>query len=69
MLYNRDIKPMCVYCVYAKAGLGENDILCQYQGVTTFNYSCHKYEYDPLKRVPKRHPAVKAPSAYNKTDV
>jgi hypothetical protein len=58
MIFSSEIKPMCIYCEHAKAAIGDDDnhMVCRYKGVVTFDFSCRKYIYDPLKRIPRRRP-------------
>lgn len=49
-----DHTPVCADCVYAAALRDKNYALCSKNGVVFADYRCGKYEYDPLKRIPKR---------------
>ncbi len=52
-LFGNNIEPACEYCSYGKKS--QNDmILCSKLGITQPSYCCKKFDYDPLKRVPRR---------------
>lgn len=53
-LFGNKIKPACHYCIQAYQAMGEEQILCLKRGVVPREYSCKKFRYDPLKRVPQR---------------
>lgn len=53
----------CRHCANGRpTGDGER-VLCVHKGIVEADYACRKYRYDPLKRVPKRRPALPAFSA------
>ncbi len=48
----RDLGCACAYCENASL-LHDNDyVLCERFGVVSAGYSCRRFSYDPLKRVP-----------------
>ncbi len=51
-LFNKDIPPKCSYCIFGVKSREGNNILCEKRGVVDMNYSCSKYVYSPLKRIP-----------------
>lgn len=51
-LFNKDIPPKCEYCVFGTKAKEGNKILCEKKGIVDINYSCSKYSYSPLKRIP-----------------
>ncbi len=51
MLFRKDIEKYCVYCEHSRP-LDEEQLLCPKKGVVSPGYSCKKFSYDPLKRVP-----------------
>ena len=52
-LFGNNIDPTCEYCSYGKKS--ENGmILCSKLGVVNPYFSCKKFDYDPLKRVPRK---------------
>ena len=53
MLFRKDTEKRCALCEHATV-IDGNDMLCRKYGVVSCNYACKKYEYDPLKRIPKK---------------
>lgn len=52
-LFGKSIDKICEYCVNgSKSDNGK--ILCIKLGVVNPDYSCKKFNYDPLKRKPSR---------------
>jgi len=49
---------VCEHCRYGKTAPDGNSVLCAVRGVMRRQSSCKKYEYDPIKRVPARSPAL-----------
>lgn len=54
-LLNESIYPACAYCKHGTNFIKQETILCIKFGVVDSNYSCKKFKYDPLKRIPKTH--------------
>lgn len=52
--------PACKNCRNGKKSQDGRHILCMKKGVVPPDYSCRKYRYDPLRRVPTRMPALPA---------
>ena len=52
-LFGNNIKPSCKYCALGTA-LGDDKIQCSKFGVVKSYDSCKKFEYSPLKRIPKK---------------
>lgn len=52
--YGNDIEPKCAYCTYGSRAKEGNKVLCEKQGLVDDEYNCKKFEYDPLKRIPKK---------------
>ena len=50
---------ICAYCENASGIYDEDSMICKSKGVVSKAYSCRKFIYDPLKRIPPK--AVKAP--------
>ena len=49
-----DIKePRCAYCIRGKLSADKESVLCPKKGVMDKDFSCRKFRYDPLKRVPE----------------
>ena len=53
MLFRKETEKRCKLCEHA-INIDESDMLCKKYGVVSCNYSCKKFEYDPLKRIPKK---------------
>ncbi|MBQ8731899.1 MAG: hypothetical protein IJY82_03635 [Oscillospiraceae bacterium] len=52
-LFGNNISPSCDYCAYGTLSPAGDVILCEKRGIMALGNSCRKFEYDPLKRVPK----------------
>jgi hypothetical protein len=63
--FSSDIPPACTYCRYGFPSRDSERILCERVGIVPPDYSCRRFIYCPLKRIPKRAP--KLPS-YTKED-
>ena len=50
--FNKNIEPKCDYCQFGKRAKDGNKVLCEKRGMTDCNYSCNKFIYSPLKRIP-----------------
>lgn len=48
------IPPRCEYCQFGTRAKEGNKVLCEKQGLVTYDYHCAKYEYCPFKRIPKK---------------
>ena len=66
MLFRKNIEPRCAYCTKG-VPIGDEKIACLHRGVVSEGYHCHKFEYDPLKRVPPQ-PAAPDFSKYDDAD-
>jgi len=69
-LFGNNIKPACKYCEYSKKiGGGEESgkMECVKFGEVKTYDSCKKFEYSPLKRIPKKELGL-ANSDVNKID-
>ncbi|MBP0979329.1 MAG: hypothetical protein J6C55_01630 [Oscillospiraceae bacterium] len=53
-LFGNNIEPACEYCSNGKKS-ESGMILCLKLGVVSPSFCCKKFEYDPLKRKPKKH--------------
>lgn len=49
-----EIEKVCAYCEHAAKLKDDNFMLCESRGVVASSFSCRKFLYDPLKRVPSR---------------
>ena len=69
MLYSKDIIPMCAYCIHASQG-PLSDYICRFKGVVLYNFSCRRYKYDPIARIPAPRPSpVFLPGGTVETDL
>ena len=59
-LFGNHIEPACRYCAHARENADGRMILCRHQGVVAPYYSCRRFHYDPLLRVPSRQPQLPA---------
>ena len=53
-LYGNKIEPRCLYCEHGTTLKNSGHISCRYYGVVTDGYTCRKFKYDPLKRIPSK---------------
>lgn len=53
-LFGRNIDPSCSYCENGSLSSDGSMILCSKKGIVSPYYSCRKFCYAPLKRIPKR---------------
>ena len=58
MRRNSDEAKLCEFCRFATEIKTTEDMLCAYKGVVDKEYSCRKFVYDPLKRVPRKLPEL-----------
>lgn len=57
-LFRPDIPSACAYCSKGRTCPGTDLILCRFLGVMEPDGFCKRFEYDPLKRVPRRAPPL-----------
>lgn len=57
MLFRKKIQRSCLYCAHGVLIPGDR-IICSKKGIVSLDSACHKFEYDPLKRVPPRRKAL-----------
>lgn len=57
-LFNPNIEPRCHYCEHGSQTSDGLAVLCNKRGITTKDYYCGKFVYDPLKREPVKPPAL-----------
>ena len=57
-LFGSNISPACEYCEYGNKSSDNAMILCSKKGVVSPFYSCNKFTYNPVKRIPKRRPVL-----------
>lgn len=51
-LFGNDIPPQCQYCHFGARAKDGNMVLCEKRGMVQADFSCPKYMYSPLKRIP-----------------
>ena len=52
------IAPACEYCERCRPATDPRMLLCPQKGLVAPYYSCSKFLYDPLRRVPRRQPKL-----------
>ncbi|MGN0172822.1 MAG: hypothetical protein ACI39F_00125 [Acutalibacteraceae bacterium] len=57
-LYGKGILPSCSYCSKGKETADKVNILCPKKGIVNADFSCRRFKYDPLRRVPKIPPEL-----------
>lgn len=62
-LFAKKAHRACRHCANGRQAEGGERVLCIHKGIVEPDFSCRKYRYDPLKRVPKRRPALPTFSA------
>jgi len=50
--FDKHIDPKCDYCQFGKRTRDGNKVLCEKRGLVQQTYSCNKFIYSPLKRIP-----------------
>lgn len=50
--FDKHIDPKCDYCQFGKRTKDGNKVLCEKRGLVEQSYSCNKFIYSPLKRIP-----------------
>ena len=53
-LFGKNIQPACEYCKFGEPSSDGQMVLCRNKGIVAPYFSCRKFSYCPLKRVPKR---------------
>lgn len=53
-----EIEKVCAYCEHAASLKDKDFMLCGARGVVSASFSCRKFLYDPLKRIPMRATAL-----------
>ncbi len=64
-LFGNYIDPACEYCERGRKTKDGQMVLCERYGVVAPYFSCRKFEYAPLKRVPK---GIRPLPSYQKKD-
>lgn len=55
---SKDYDPACELCLHGKLAPDGSCVLCSLKGVMRPQSHCKKYEYDPIKRRPRRTPLL-----------
>ena len=50
--FDKNIQPKCDYCQFGRRTKDGNKVLCEKRGMTERDFSCGKFIYSPLKRIP-----------------
>lgn len=58
-----EISPKCEYCVHGRLSPDGETVLCPKKGVMRREDSCRRYQYDILKRKPRKAPELPSFSA------
>ena len=53
-LLGADISPKCEYCKKGTTSPDGKHVLCEKMGILELDFSCKKFEYDALKRTPRK---------------
>lgn len=57
-LFGNQKEPRCETCAHGKLSANGKTVLCVQGGALPLSHSCRRYQYDPLRRVPKRRPLL-----------
>lgn len=57
-LFPRRAYAACANCAHGRPSNDGSHILCIRRGIVEPDYSCRKYRYDPLRRVPRKLPKL-----------
>lgn len=50
--FDKHIAPKCDYCQFGRRTKDGNKVLCEKRGMVDCTFSCAKFIYSPLKRIP-----------------
>ncbi len=64
-MFRNEIDPRCIYCSRGRP-VAQGEIGCVYHGVVKEYYHCKRFQYDPLRRIPKK--PVKLSANYTDKD-
>lgn len=62
-LFGNVKEPRCETCAHGKLSANGESVLCVQGGAVPLTYSCRRYQYDPLRRIPKRRPQLEGYTA------
>ena len=54
MKKNEITEKICAYCEKASGIYDDDTMICKNRGIVSKAYSCRKFIYDPLKRIPPK---------------
>ncbi len=54
MIFSKDIEKVCAHCEYGKQIIGTDDVICSKKGLVKGSFSCRKFLYTPLHRIPPK---------------
>jgi hypothetical protein len=58
-LFGDTVSPSCAYCAHSRRAESEQELYyCSKKGVVAPTSQCRHFQYDPLRRVPKRRPQM-----------
>lgn len=57
-LYGKGIVPSCAYCSKGSLSADKLSVMCIKKGIVSADYSCRRFKYDPLLRIPKIPPEI-----------
>ncbi len=57
-MFGATIQPACEYCSLGRRSSDPRMILCEKQGVVSPYFHCRRFDYDPLRRIPRRPPRL-----------
>ena len=52
--FGENIDPQCQYCTAGTRPKRGGKVLCERKGIVDGESSCNKFQYSPLKRIPKK---------------
>lgn len=55
----KNYEKCCAHCLKGVIPFDKSVVLCKKRGIVALDECCRSFEYDPLKRIPKR-PKLKA---------
>lgn len=56
--FGTNISPACEYCAHSRPSPDGRMYYCLKVGVVYPYHKCRKFRYDPLRRIPRRRPAL-----------
>lgn len=53
-MFSKKIARMCQYCDHSRPVIQTDHFICPFKGLITGDFSCRKYKYNAIKRVPPK---------------